>query len=298
MAPPEPLLPNPERHWARPQPTRQADLALVERCLGRIDGPAHLLSGGLANLNIRVGERVLRVYRRDVTSLGKECALLRRQWRSFRIPAVLQRGPDFLVLEHVPHQPLPDNEDTGAAVGRALAEIHAQRFVTTGFLDAQLAVAQPLPDFNAALQAHVRALAEGPAAPLQDAGRIEACLARLGPLPPPVLLHGDFKASNLHLAEDGALLVLDWEFAYAGPALMDLGQLLRWAPSPPFCQAMEASYLHHGGQLDAGWRHAAEVLDLANLVGLLAQAHSDSRRVRDLRARMAQTLGRTGEHRA
>ena len=44
-----------------------------------------------------------------------------------------------------------------------------------------------------------------------------------------VLLHGDFKVSNLHWADSDELLVLDWEFAYSGHALMDVGQLFRWS---------------------------------------------------------------------
>ena len=40
-----------------------------------------------------------------------------------------------------------------------------------------------------------------------------------------VLQHGDFKASNLHCTTSGSLRVLDRVFAFAGPPLMDLGQL-------------------------------------------------------------------------
>lgn len=56
----------------------------------------------------------------------------------------------------------------------------------------------------------------------------------------PVLLHGDWKPSNLHWA--GRLLVLDWEFAYARPSLMDVGQLLRWSAGRSFVDAFAKSY--------------------------------------------------------
>src|SRR5262249_31223649 len=105
----------------------------------------------------------------------------------------------------------------------------------------------------------------------------------------PVLLHGDFKASNLHWTLDERLLVLDWEFAYAGPALMDIGQLLRWRPPEAFVTAFAAAYQNHGGVLSADWRRSADVFDLVILAGLAGGAEPDSRRAHDLRARIERT---------
>jgi aminoglycoside phosphotransferase (APT) family kinase protein len=107
------------------------------------------------------------------------------------------------------------------------------------------------------------------------------------------LLHGDFKVSNLHRADDGALLVLDWEFAFAGPALCDIGQLLRWQPSALLEGAFAEAYRAGGGVLGEGWRRAADTLDLANLIGLLARGHGDALRVADLVERIRATVGRS-----
>ena len=56
---------------------------------------------------------------------------------------------------------------------------------------------------------------------------------------PPVLVHGDFKLSNLLVDETGLTAVLDWEFTHAGTWLSDVGQLLRHPESLPdgFTQA-------------------------------------------------------------
>ena len=87
-----------------------------------------------------------------------------------------------------------------------------------------------------------------------------------------VLQHGDFKASNLHWTTSGALLVLDWEFAFAGPPLMDLGQLVRWPVPRPFLDAFESGYKSKGGRLPQDWTERAAAFDLVNLVDLLARA--------------------------
>jgi aminoglycoside phosphotransferase (APT) family kinase protein len=109
----------------------------------------------------------------------------------------------------------------------------------------------------------------------------------------PVLLHGDFKVSNLFwVPAANAPLVLDWEFAYSGPALMDVGQLFRWEPSEIFARAFAASYRGHGGTLpDGDWRRAAASFDLVNLCGLLERAEPGSRRAIDVREGIVRTLG-------
>ena len=84
--------------------------------------------------------------------------------------------------------------------------------------------------------------------------------------------------------------MLDWEFAYAGPALMDIGQLLRWNPPAPFVSGFIASYRRHGGVLPEGWERSSEISDLVNLVGLLAGAAPDSRQFCDVLRRIERTL--------
>ncbi len=86
-------LANPERDWPRPAGTTSVTAAEVEACLGeRVDGPLQILSGGRANTNVLVGDRVVRIYRRDPRAAAKEAALLARPWATFRVPKVLWRS--------------------------------------------------------------------------------------------------------------------------------------------------------------------------------------------------------------
>jgi fructosamine-3-kinase len=293
-------FPNPEDEWERAAATTVLDPSDVERRLGHTNEPLEVLRGGHANVNVRVGSgRVLRIYRRDPGTGGKEMALLQLPWASFVVPSVLGSGEDFLVLDYIPHGPLGVDREHGTRIGRALAEIHRMRFTQSGFLGADLQVCTPFTDTLEALRSYARSELDRAALPAGSDLRslVLACLAnRLDALraaaESPVLLHGDFKASNLHWTSDDRLLVLDWEFAYSGPALMDVGQLLRWDPPATFISAFAESYRAEGGELPDGWQRSAEVFDLFNLVGLLAGAAPDSRRSLDVRRRMRQTVER------
>jgi len=255
-------------------------------------------AGASSNTHVRVGpDRVLRTYRRDPSVVGKEAALLRLPWQSFVVPAVIEEGADWLVLQYVPHGALRDSAQSGEHVGRALAEIHRRRFERAGFLGADLTVAQPFDDVIDSFSEYARSELERAATRcgvdlrVRLASFLSAHAAAMGSMTrSPVLLHGDFKASNLHWTADARLLVLDWEFAYAGPALMDIGQVLRWDPSPAFVSAFAESYQRHGGELAAGWPRWAQAFDLFNLAGLLGGAPHGSQRAADVRQRIERTL--------
>ncbi|WP_437720172.1 phosphotransferase family protein [Sorangium sp. So ce861] len=291
------LVPNPERAWERAAHVQTLDRAEIERRIGPFPGDVEVLAGGQANVNVRLGaDRVLRVYRRDPGAASKEASLLARGWRSFRVPAVLSEGDDYLLLEHVAHGPLQDTAACGAAAGRALAEIHGVGFDSAGFLGPDLAVAAPFADCVGALRSYVASVLDRLAEALRGelGERVSAFLdARAGALreraSAPVLLHGDFKASNLHWLPSGELLVLDWEFAYAGPRLMDIGQLLRWGPGAEFVAAFAGAYRAQAPLADDFERWAA-AFDLFNLVGLLDGVEPSSRRAVEIRGRILQTI--------
>lgn len=257
-----------------------------------------MLSDGLANLNVRIGaDRVLRVYHRDQSAAAMEATLLRHPWRSFSVPAVLGSGEDFLVLQYVPHGPLTDDAVRGEAVGRALAEIHGISFSRAGLLSSELTLSTPFPDAVDSLSEYALAKIDSVPRDLSAELRpmLEAFLDAHGDAlrrltRTNVLLHGDFKASNLHWTQRHQLLVLDWEFAYSGPSLLDVGQLIRWRPQPPFLEAFARSYRDKGGALPEDWQRWADGFDLFNLSGLLAGADPASRRATDVLRRIRQTL--------
>ncbi len=277
-------LPNPERDW---HPDHRPTIPSRPELEARVGPLAHeplFMSGGLANLNLDLRDgRVLRLYLSDPSSIPREVALLRMPWRHLRVPTVLDHGDDFVLMEHVPHTPTLGAPEHGAALGRALAEVHAHRFGIGGFLtDDVRSVATPFVSVTDAFSEYVQGL-ETLEPALRDAliGRLDADREWLDLNP--VLLHGDFKSSNLHACSDGDLpLVLDWEFAYAGPALMDVGQLFRWGASDDFADAFASAYTAGGRALPADWRSRAARADAVNLAGLLAKSSPGSPRASTL----------------
>jgi fructosamine-3-kinase len=286
-------LPNPESEWSQDDILGVTRDEIVER-IGSLDAPIQIFSGGHANSNVRIGgDRVLRIYRRDETSIEKEKRLLETEWASFRSPKVLEQGSDFLLMEFVPHEPLLGSREHGAAIGRALVEIHATAFEQCGFLAEDAGhVEQPFDGFVDAALGHLHAM-DGLAPEIRDpvSSELESCRQELESLAAsPVLLHGDFKVSNLHWAADGRPLVLDWEFAWSGPALADVGQLFRWEPPADFRLGFMSAYRAAGGELPDDWLTWASRLDLINMIGLLERAEPGTRRYKDIFGRIRKAV--------
>jgi aminoglycoside phosphotransferase (APT) family kinase protein len=90
------------------------------------------------------------------------------------------------------------------------------------------------------------------------------------------LVHADYKRSNLLLCRGKAgwdvAAVLDWEFAFAGPPLIDVGLFLRaGAALPPgFRDAFAAGYRSAGGELPSDWLHLSRLVDLVSQVTFLS----------------------------
>jgi hypothetical protein len=291
------MLLNPERAW-HAAAAATIDRAEVERRIGPTREPIEVLTGGLRNVNVGVGrDRVLRI-KRDASDLGKETTLLRRPWRSFRTPAVLATGADFLLLERLDLLPLPAS--AGDAVGRALAEIHSLSFATTGALASDLSLVTPSPgggetSFAARGYGHANLRDAAPYLGPALVARIAAFLdgnelASRDALDVPVLCHCDFKVSNLHVTPAGELVVLDWELAWAGPRLLDIGLLMRWHPPEAFVRAFADAYCANGGVLIDGWQRVAEAIDLGSLLGVYARNHA-ARSTHDVERRIAEIVG-------
>lgn len=93
------------------------------------------------------------------------------------------------------------------------------------------------------------------------------------------LVHSDYGNRNILVrSERGKWTVraiLDWEFAFSGCPLLDVGHFLRY--EDPVAQLREPSfstaYVEHGGILKDNWRELARVVDLTGLVESLA--HQD-----------------------
>jgi aminoglycoside phosphotransferase (APT) family kinase protein len=91
------------------------------------------------------------------------------------------------------------------------------------------------------------------------------------------LVHSDYNGKNLlAVGGDGrrsVSAVLDWEFAFSGSPLTDIGNMLRFRDSRPrgFADGFVAGYRDAGGQLPERWREISQALDLYALADFLTR---------------------------
>lgn len=189
-------------------------------------------------------------------------------------------------------------------VGTVLAGIHNVTFAEGGFLNGQLEVVPfppgiggPLPDLLETLLG-VRGKARlGPdlTQALMAFAQREPNLGASWP-GPPSLTHADFGGSNIlvRIDERGARVaaVIDWEFAFSGSPMMDLGNLLRppLGELPGFEDAVAHGYRGAGGVLPDNWRRLTLYNGLADWASFLGRPRINAALIDDARKMISRTL--------
>lgn len=259
------------------------------------------LSGGYSGETFLVtgaGEQaVLRLYARDPGRAAVDQALLERLRGLLPVPRVLEAvtvpggpgRPPFLLLEALPGDRLdlvlpaadePLRRRLGEAVAGVLVLLATERMPRAGmFVDAALDP-EPFPpgagDQVGFLDAHRSApffaeLTGAERAALRAvAGHARDVAAGTGRT---ALVHADFNPKNLLVdpATGGVTGVLDWEYAYAGAPLADVGNLLRFEADPVFTGAVAQAYTDRAPDVPPAWLEVARALDLYALIDLAAR---------------------------
>ena len=317
--------------WRRGTPALAVDEAAVAGLVTELFDDARLeaitpLSGGLANTNLKLelgdgrDALVLRLYQRDARAALREAALARLV--AGRVPAPTlhhvepepdRLGAPFALYGFVAGVPLDtalasatgaeETAQLGAALGAALAAVHGIGFDRPGFLGDDLAVATPLEEGAAGIVGFVRhQLARETVAGRLGAERGASLLAFVEDHAPRLdggttgLVHADANGSNVLVRrEAGAWQIaalLDWEFAFAGSGLMDLGNATR----PPagddeaWLAGMEAGYRQAGGVLEEDWPALARLVDLTAWLDFAGRPDATAELLADCRRMIDRTL--------
>ena len=285
------------------------------------------MTGGRANANYRLEidghDRpvLLRLCLRDAASAPKEAALAKRLADRVPVARLIHyadsspaTGHPYFLLEWIDGERLEvvgadagdsDLAELGTAVGETLAAIGSVTFPKPGFLDGTLDIAQPfLLDGQGYLSFLDEILADG-----LVAGRLgAAATARLlsfarheAPAldaldPTPRLVHSDFGGSNILVQRQSGrwsvAAVLDWEFAFSGPQIIDFGNLLRppLGRKPAFVDAFVRSFAERGGTVPDNWRRLASFVDLLAWIDFLNRPSAGPQLIADARAMIEATL--------
>ncbi|MEV7871665.1 phosphotransferase [Streptomyces sp. NPDC088124] len=267
------------------------------------------LSGGFSSDNVllrtdRGKSFVLRRYPRRNTC-AVEAALMRLVADRVPVPEVVYAddggellGEPFILTRFASGVPLTavfagaseeDGPQLAQAVAEVLAEIHSVRFGRSGFFsDGALRPDAAPPDHHDDLVAFVEAsLARGHADAMLSGAEQRALVALAAASAPLVaaagdadeLVHSDFNPKNLLMrpGDHGrwrVSAVLDWEYAFSGSGLFDLGNMLRFPEDlpPGFTYHFAGAYEKAGGFLPERWREISEALDLFALADLLTRS--------------------------
>jgi len=262
-----------------------------------------LLDEGKVNSNFRVetptGPVVLRLHHGADHVIDIEESLARRLSGLIKAPALIGRGPRFLVYEWRPGLSLERALASKAnlpydRIGHDLAGVrkflNTVTFPSAGFFASDLSIGYPWSSAIDGLWSYLRTLFTQANAPREFVDRMQriaddAESRLLGVAGPPVLVHGDFKASNVLVDESGLTAVLDWEFAHSGTWLSDVGQMLRHLDSlPPELVTSLTGTLGMDGETMT----LVRTLDLVNLVDFLRPERDQPKMHADVIRRIAE----------
>ena len=263
------------------------------------------LTGGLINTNLKIyfesdfNPVVLRLYRDGAAACDKEVAIHNLIHRHVPAPEILHaesKEPAFAFVEYVEGltfqqlkrtNNLKAIQQASASIGKTLAAIGRFRFPAPGALlasEASLVIGNrfiegpdPVPRIlDRFLASNIFQQRAGS----QLVNRLHDFIWSYAPMLPSLeadcsLVHNDFGNRNILVSEVNGVwavaAILDWELAFSGSPLLDVGNFLRYeldaAPlrEPYFSRA----FVEHGGHLPDNWKPVVKLIDLTGLVECL-----------------------------
>ncbi|WP_152360340.1 phosphotransferase family protein [Microlunatus speluncae] len=272
---------------------------------GRRIDEVRRLAGGFSNdtLLVRSGDDryVLRRYLRGNTS-AVEVALARRLAGVVPVPEIVAADTEgatagapvvlsrfvagTLGSELLARSSLAEARLIGIAVGEVLARIGSVAFAAPGFFTGpELEPGPPGMEPASGLAAFVdNCLARGNVESALSEAEVDGLRGLAADWEPRLaavhgasrLVHSDFNPKNLLAARVGddwrVTAVLDWEFAFSGSPLVDIGNMLRFPDETggPYADGFVAGYAAHA-DLPDDWRELSLALDLYALAEFLTR---------------------------
>lgn len=269
-----------------------------------------LLTGGLSNTNYRLHVEglkdflVLRVYCRDPSACQKEVDLHRLVSDRVPVPEVLYAKPDgsegigphvlMRWVEGLTYRQLKSRRDVraiaeaGCSIGATLARVGTFTFPRPGPICPGLSIGPPFIEGPDPLPTFIEGCLSSPEMTQRldstQTDRLRDFIWRWSPQVSVLdedrcLVHSDFNSPNILVDQvDGRWVVvgvLDWEFAFSGSPLLDIGNILRYErrSDPRMEPHFSAGFRGGGGVLPQNWRELSRVVDLTSLCEILTRPH-------------------------
>ena len=255
------------------------------------------LLGGFSHINYRLetedGDFVLRLPQRSDHNFDTEITILKALQKDFPVPEVVWTQKNVAILRYIEGRLLCHVEDDlddeqisfiGTQLGELLAQIHSMSFHKSGFLGEGFKVTEPFTNFYDGYFGHMLFCLNSK----QTRKRLDKqTLSRLKKYVNSNsatiknlthtnnLTHSDFNQKNILIdcikGQWKVTAILDWEFAYSGAPLGDLGNFFRYPEvNPNYKNSFANSYETNGGVLSKNWEREARFLDLLPMLQFLS----------------------------
>tara|TARA_A100000171_G_C2136357_1_gene150568 strand:+ start:1244 stop:2224 length:981 start_codon:yes stop_codon:yes gene_type:complete len=262
----------------------------------------HIVSGGCANLNIKLTLKgdtpplILRLYLRD------KSAALREKKTGDLLQGIISAPKSyfigttgafcFAITNFIPGISLRnlllgnetyDLQEIMFEIGTLLFEMQHIGFPETGFFDETLQVITPInrKSYFTFAKECLKKPTVSSQLPSETLFRLQHHFEEKKILFPDKeekhLVHGDFDPSNIfvHKVKNKWKIsgVLDWEFAYSGSTLGDIATLLRYAHQMPpgFTSSFLRGLTDSGLDLPSNWSSTVHLLNLLSLLDFLGR---------------------------
>ena len=263
-----------------------------------------IIEGGCANINVRVQlynfEKpfILRVYYREPSSAYREKSISKFLKGRLLVPQTYHIGSilgyTFAITEFIDGIPMRDlllgNNNANEVqlllfeAGKMLAEISSFQFNKAGFFNENLEVVDETKKYqiqefciNSLDHKYVMSVLSK-----NHRQNIRSLIMLYGDLvfecKEKNLVHGDFDPANILVNRKGKHLkitgVLDWEFAFSGSTLSDVGKMLRYAHFMPeyFVNSFINGLLEGGYFLPSDWNKKIKILNILSLLSCLQRS--------------------------
>lgn len=261
-----------------------------------------LLSNGCANTNYKIHfasgrQVVLRIYVREKSSLAREAGIHKLVHSVIPVAEYLHADDScsiypypYAIMQWVEGQLLRDliftrNEDAIHTLmleaGTYVGMLRAMKLPYGGFFQEDMRIRPFAPEEE--YEAYVMSLL-GDAVVAESLGKnllqnlqyvVSECCNSIPQINDANLTHADYDPANILVSEINGqwkiTAVLDWEFAFAGTYLLDIGMMLRYSHKLPdyyetsFIRGIEDS----SPSLPSDWKKQAKLMDLLCLLQLL-----------------------------
>lgn len=203
--------------------------------------------------------------------------------------AIVEYMPGITLRDLLLDHPEENMRDIMHSAGATLAAIQAYHFDRSGFFDAQLQVRTPfssqdLIKFIKERLEHQTVVEQLGAHTCNSIARIiDTHSSYLPPNPSTHLVHADYDPANIlvHRVHNTWQIsaIIDWEFAFSGPWLCDVANMVRYAHHmPPLFEASFLQGIHDAGlELPDHWRITVDLLNLVSLLDCLVHCPPQQR---------------------